>query len=761
MSDSSLFSSHERIFPDLNDENFLEWKDNMQGLLMARGLLAHIKTTRVSASAVTDEEKKEAKAATELWDRDEQKAAGAIFMKVGQNQRVHLLSVEDSARSMWTKICAKHEQVGTQLAVSCVSGLFHTRYQDGAKLEDHLAKVRQWLTRIEGSGNVLTEPFKVALVLNTLPPSWAVFKEIHIVASDQTVSSLCIAAQAERDRRLNEQRNVEVTQALAQQQLADSPSALAVREQQAAAARAGSRPVITCAFCSKQGHEEKDCWDKHGRPARTARRNNANLATEPAASPPNSGYHVYTALSTTPAVAGVWYLDSGASNHYCREAGLVDSVTPCAKPSVVSADGSNVPIVGTGSVTITVSPARSGLPDRVIKLTDVSLVPGLATNLVSVARLTKAGLDVRFSTSLCVIRHGKQVVAVADLDKANNLYRLRIAGRAEPRAAAVGSPQPQYCLAAGEEAKLLPSALWHQRLGHVHHRAVAHLLDSGMTADVHQTIGSNVATCHACIQGKHHRAAVPADARAQHRADRPLYRLHLDICGPFREPALDGSRYLLQIVDDYSRYVWSRAMVDRKAATILGFVKQFVTMAEAMHSGHRVSSLRSDNGPELVEGVFSDWLKERGIQRELTATYTSYQNGVVERMNRTIVEMGRTMLAASCLPPSFWALAMDTAVYCRNRCPTTTLDGRTPYEAWCGSKPRVKHMRIFGCLAYAHVRKPRQGKLGVKAEACIFVGYSADSTTYRLWNQESRTLINSRDVYFVEGQLGIKAGGDR
>ena len=252
---------------------------------------------------------------------------------------------------------------------------------------------------------------------------------------------------------------------------------------------------------------------------------------------------------------------------------------------------------------------------------------------------------------------------------------------------------------------------------------------------------------------------MPADARAQHRADRPLFRLHLDICGPFREPALDGSRYLLQIVDDYSRYVWSRAMVDRKAATILGFVKQFVTMAEAMHSGHRVSSLRSDNGPELVEGVFSDWLKERGIQRELTATYTSHQNGVVERMNRTIVEMGRTMLAASCLPPSFWALAMDTAVYCRNRCPTTTLDGRTPYEAWCGSKPRVKHMRIFGCLAYAHVRKPRQGKLGVKAEACIFVGYSADSTTYRLWNQESRTLINSRDVYFVEGQLGIKAWG--
>ena len=159
--------------------------------------------------------------------------------------------------------------------------------------------------------------------------------------------------------------------------------------------------------------------------------------------------------------------------------------------------------------------------------------------------------------------------------------------------------------------------------------------------------------------------------------------------------------------------------------------------------------------------MFDSWLKARGIRRELTSAYTANQNGVVERMNRTIVEMARTMLAAACLPSSFWELAIDAAVYCRNRCPTTSLDGRTPYEAWCGSKPRVAHMRIFGCLAYDHVRKPLRGKTEVKAKACIFVGYSPDSATYRLWDQQSESgkLITSRDVYFVEGQLGIKAWG--
>jgi hypothetical protein len=741
MSDSHAFPSHER-FANLNDENYLEWRDNMLGLLKIKGLRDHI--AKVHDAAETDD----------------QKAAGLIWTRVEHQQRAHLLADTDSAHAMWEKLRAKHEQIGPQVVWSCLFGIFQeTRYQEGTKLEDHLAKMKQYFTRLEASNNALTEQIKVCAILISLPQSWSVFKQMHTAAASasatQTVSGICIAALTERDRRLNEERAATATQTLAQQ-LAESPSALAVRQPQPA--RAGSRDDITCTYCLKPRHEEKDCYRKRDGKPRVTRRSSANLVTEPAASASlNSDLQVWTTLSTTPD-AGVWYLDSGASNHYCHETSLVDSVQPCAKPHVISADGSRVPIVGSGSVTISVSPAVRGQPDRIVKLTDVCLVPGLTTNLVSVARLTSAGLNLRFSTLLCVIRRGKQVVAVADLDKANNLYRLRTGGRPQTSTAVVVSaPRPQYCLAVGKEAELLPSALWHQRLGHVHQRAVATLLSRGMTADVHQTISGDAAVCIACIRGKHHRTAVPADARA-HRADRLLYRLHLDICGPFIV-AHNGCLYLLQIVDDCSRYVWSRATINRTALTILGFLEQFVTMAEAMHSGLRVSILRSDNGPELVSGVFDSWLKARGIRRELTSTYTASQNGVVERMNRTIVEMGRTMLAAACLPASFWALAMDTAVYCRNRCPTTALDGRTPYEAWCGSKPRVAHMRIFGCLAYSHVRKALRGKADAKAKPCIFVGYSPDSTTYRLWDQQSGKLIVSRDVYFVEGQLGIKAWG--
>jgi hypothetical protein len=317
MSDS-VSSSQER-FANLSDGNWLEWKDNMTALLKARGLRKYIEAPYDPA------------------DEQDQKAQGLITIKIDRPQRVNVYQDTDNARTAWLNLCAKYEQVGTQLAISCFNALLTTRYQDGEKLDDHFAELREQIMRFEAAGNVLVELSKVGLIVKSLPPSWEVFKSIHSATPAETVSSVVIAALAERDRRVNELRTLTATQSLVQQQLANSPSALAVREQQTAAARAGRRPIITCAFCSKQGHEEQDCWAKHGRPVRNARRSNANLAIEPAPLP-DRVYHVYTALSTTPA-AGVWYLDSGASNHYCREAGLVDSVQPCAKPSVVSADG--------------------------------------------------------------------------------------------------------------------------------------------------------------------------------------------------------------------------------------------------------------------------------------------------------------------------------------------------------------------------------------------------------------------------------------
>ena len=113
-------------------------------------------------------------------------------------------------------------------------------------------------------------------------------------------------------------------------------------------------------------------------------------------------------------------------------------------------------------------------------------------------------------------------------------------------------------------------------------------------------------------------------------------------------------------------------------------------------SGEKIKTLRSDNGGEYTSKEFEDYLKKNGIRHERTVPKTPEQNGVAERMNRTLVETVRAMLSDSKLPKKFWAEALSTASYVRNWSPTTAVKAMTPYEVWKGKKPNVNHLRILG-----------------------------------------------------------------
>lgn len=119
------------------------------------------------------------------------------------------------------------------------------------------------------------------------------------------------------------------------------------------------------------------------------------------------------------------------------------------------------------------------------------------------------------------------------------------------------------------------------------------------------------------------------------------------------------------------------------------------------------------------------------------------------------------MLSDAKLPKSFWAEALSTACYLRNRSPTKALDGLTPYQAWNGEKPRVDHLRIFGCAAYAHVPHDERRKLDEKSKQCIFLGYGTEVKGYRLYDQQRRRVIYSRDVLFNESKVGAVENEDK
>ena len=150
---------------------------------------------------------------------------------------------------------------------------------------------------------------------------------------------------------------------------------------------------------------------------------------------------------------------------------------------------------------------------------------------------------------------------------------------------------------------------------------------------------------------------------------------------------------------------------------------------------------------------FNAFLAEHRIKHQCTMPYTLQQNGVAERKNMSLMVMARCMVKSQVLPHAFWLEAVMCATYVLNRCPTKALQSITPYEAWHGRKPSVAHLRVFGCLAYALVPVQHRRKLDDKAVKCIFFGYSSESKGYKLYHPQTKRILVSRDVVFVEDDV--------
>ena len=152
-------------------------------------------------------------------------------------------------------------------------------------------------------------------------------------------------------------------------------------------------------------------------------------------------------------------------------------------------------------------------------------------------------------------------------------------------------------------------------------------------------------------------------------------------------------------------------------------------------SEERIRKLRTDNGGEYVSKEFEAYLKSKRIFHEVSVPHSPEQNGVAERMNHTSMESARSML-------SYWAEAVATAAYIRNRMPTAGFkEEQTPYERWYGKRPNVSHLKVFGCMAFAHIPDAHRQKLDKKSEKLQFVGYSIQSKGYRLFDEKSQKVV--------------------
>jgi hypothetical protein len=161
---------------------------------------------------------------------------------------------------------------------------------------------------------------------------------------------------------------------------------------------------------------------------------------------------------------------------------------------------------------------------------------------------------------------------------------------------------------------------------------------------------------------------------------------------------------------------------------------------------YKVKSVHLDNGKEFVNQELGNYFKQRGIKLRNTPPYTPEQNGATERLNRTLMEKTRSMLADAGLPKKAWAEATSTANYLRNVSPVSGRS-RTPWELMHGVKPDISGLRVFGARTFVHIPKQHRPKLDVKSEQGHLVGFAGKA--YRVLLPGGRVRV-TRDVIVDE-----------
>lgn len=621
------------------------------------------------------------------------KAKSKIILLVHPINYVHIQEAK-TAKEVWNNLAKAFDDTGLTRRVGLLRDLINTTLENCLNIEDYVNKIMTAAHKLRNIGFKVDDEWLGTLLLAGLPDIY----QPMIMALES--SGLTITADSVKTKLLQDVRNSE-------------SSALYVRskgnqfvKQTQDKTKTGKGP--RCYVCNKYGHISKNCRNK-----KKEQKSNENT---------DSGY--VAVLSATMNNDNNWYIDSGASMHMTMNRDwLYDEITPPISTIKVANDKKLV-VKACGKVNLNVVNMQGQL--ETIKVQNVLYVPELATNLLSVSQIINSGCQVQFDKQGCKIlnKTNKQVAAAKMI---NNMYRL------------VTHSVPAYTSASTEN----DSYLWHQRMAHLNFEDLNKLSESaGVTLE-----NTDKVICISCLEGKQTRFPFPSEGS---RAQAKLELIHSDVCGPMETLSMGGARYFLTFIDDFTRKVF--VYVLKRRSEVFQKFQEFKVLVENQLD-LTIKTLRTDNGAEYLSNEFQGFLKKSGIIHQTSTPYSPQQNGLAERMNRTLLERARCMLLNAKLQKHYWAEAVSTAAYITNRCPTRALAFLTPEEMWSGKKPDITHMKIFGCEVMVHVPKEKAKKWDSKTNKLIFIGYGEQTKGYRLLDPKTRKIIISRDVIFLESSV--------
>ena len=384
-------------------------------------------------------------------------------------------------------------------------------------------------------------------------------------------------------------------------------------------------------------------------------------------------------------------------------------------------NGYIVSIVGVGCISLTNS----------ITLFNALYIPEFKFNLLSVSILTKTlNSEVSFTANDCFIQDLTQPLMIGQGSQVGNLYFLEVNNNHRT----LSFRGMSYV------SSVVDSITWHKRLGHPSMSKVA-TLSKVLNLSNSKINKDHSDACHVCHLSK--QKHIPFKPR--HNMSKNAFDLlHIDTWGPFSESTVDGSKYFLTIVDDFSRATWVFLMCAK--SDVINIFPDFVKMVANQYDVN-VKAVRSDIANELR---FTEFYAARGIVSYHSCPETPEQNSVVERKHQHILNVARALLFQSNVPLIFWGDCILTTVFLINRLPSPVLDNKSPFEKLTNKQPYYESLKTFGCLCYVSTSTKNRHKFDPRAKACVFLGYHSGYKGYKLLDIETHSVSISRHVLFHE-----------
>ena len=788
----------------LSDKNWVNWREDIVRML------GFLKVKEYLFGHVPRPDPFEDPEGTEAWDHNDSYALHLISLNLSESQKIHI-SRKTTASSAWNALLDIHEAQDHDTITSWMKSLFQTVAGEGTDIPKHIKKLLGWYERIilanDPEFSVTDTMFK-SIITNSLPPSWHAFTKPYVrrrtgipeidyetrVPSSKLIGIIIEEYEQQQSKRLgNQESSLAVNAPRSKFKGLPRPS-LKERINPSLKERinepnlrqrispnskwcdicktpthntqncrnAGTNP---CGNCGKYGHSTYQCWSgkrklennitqtTNKKPKReitnvgedameivsTARDDSMNF------DPSEEGQHFNFDVPVSDMSANDdrliyynWLADSATTSHVTNQRDAFIDFTPLTNKLVIGVGNNKAHAIGRGTVELE---SKCNNRKFIIKLEDVLYIPDTPNSLISLGRWDRIANGVTNIKSGIITLSTKDGIAIAKGEEIGNfLYRLNVFTR-KPN-----SPQTKNIAAspqtfmANEPAQSWET--WHRRFGHINYYGLQKLYNLKLVNGFNVDTRTAKPDCIACTEAKQH---VKPFNKEAHQESEPGELTHIDLWGKYAVRSIQGNYYYVVLVDDASRRVAVHYLKEKNQAA--RYIKNY--LATLITQGRKPKAIRVDRGKEFLSDQLKDWCEERGIEIQLTAPYSPSQNGIAERMNRTLVELARAMRIAADLPEYLWESAITHAAYLRNRSFSSSIN-TTPYQIWYNKIPNISHLREFGAPVWILLQGQHQDrKLQPKSKRQAFTGFDDGSNSVLYYNAETHNILTSRNFRFL------------